>query len=626
MVIAMSRWFEPSRLPVVLFVFSLVVWLPSLFGGFVFDDVYLVEQQTCFRSLSSIPGFFQDPYDACDYRPMRYVTYAIDYAIAGTSPWIYHLTNVLFHAGSAVLLWFVIARLFARNGAQAGALAAVFVAMWAVHPALADAVVPAAGRRDVQCTFFYLLTLVLFLYRQRGPTWAYLLGAAVSFGVALLTKEMAVTAPAVALLLEVGARPEPLSRRAKLALLGVGVVGLLAAGGFTFYRAIYLSHSNMAGRWWGGTPWTNALTVLGLQAEYARIILFPARLVGDYSLFTVPVERAVSLRVVAGAGVVLAGAAGMVATWRRAPLVAIGLGWYGLAMSPVSHIFPHHELMAEHYLHLPLAGLAVAAAGVRLNRWIRSALLLILLALIMRQQVRVLDYRSDETLGWHVAREAPRNVRNLGRLSSYYLEHGNEELGTRLAWLQVRTAAPGSKAEGDAAMRLSNALERGGDVDAAVQVLAWVGSHNPRRSVRRELSRVLIKAGACGDARPILEGLLAEREDPGTLNSLGACALMAGKLADAERWGQRSLALGPSADAYFLMGNLHLEREAPDKAVEAYNEALRLDNSHVDALWVSATVLCPVHPDEARKRLARAAALVPADAARFRGMCPKSVE
>ena len=619
----MRRWLRPDRLVWLLFGLALCAWLPSLWCGFVFDDVYLVEQQTCFHSLANIPDFFRDPYNACDYRPLRYVTYAVNYAIAGTAPWIYHLTNVLFHAGAGVLLWFIVRHLMTRSGREAGPLAAACVALWVVHPALADAVVPAAGTRDVQCTFFHLLALLLFLERDRGPTWAYLAGAGLSFGAALLTKEMAVTAPAVALLLELGTRREPLGPRARRALVLAFAVGLVAAAGFTAYRAVFVSHSNMAGRWWGGTPWTNLLTVLGLQADYARIVVFPARLVGDYSLFTVAVERAISWRVVLGAGVVSAGVAGMALTWRRAPMVAVGIGWYGLAMSPVSHIFPHHELMAEHYLHLPRAGLAVAAAGVRVDRSVRSLILVAVAALLVRQQVRVQDYRSDETLGWHIAREAPRNVRNLGRLSSYYLEHGDPVLGTRLAWLQLRTAAPGSKAEADAARRVAFALDRfGRDPAGAVQVLSWVVAHNDNRETRRELARVLVFTGACDAAVPVLQGLVDQWPESRDLASLGVCALLAGDLPGAERLADRSLSQAPSADGHFLRGNLYLEADRPGDALAEYDRALAIAPDHVDALRVSASVLCQVDPASARERLRRAAQLVPADAQRLLAGCP----
>ena len=619
----MQRWLQPDRLPIVLFALAAAAWLPSLWCGFVFDDVYLIEQQTCFHSLSNIPDFFVDPYDACDYRPMRYVTYAIDYAIAGNSPWIYHLTNVLFHAGSTVLLWFIVRRLFARGGGEAGALAAVCVALWAVHPALADAVVPAAGRRDVQCTFFYLLSLVLILERDRGPRWAFLGGAALSFAAALLTKEMAVTAPAVAVLLELGARREPLSARARKTLWALACTGLLVAALFTFYRAVHHSHSNMAGRWWGGSPWTNFLTVLGLQAEYARITFFPASLVGDYSLFTVPVEREITARVVVGAGLVVAAVTTMVVTWRRAPLVAVGIGWYGLAMSPVSHIFPHHELMAEHYLHLPMAGLAVAASGIKLNRHVRGLILVVLLALVARQQVRVLDYRSDETFGWHVAREAPRNVRNLGRLSSFYLETGNIELGTRLAWLQLRTAAPGSLAEADAARRVAHAVERWGkDPVTSAELLRFVAQHNDDRALRRELARTLVALGQCQAALPILGRLVDERAAAIDVASLGVCALMEGRLSEAASRADASLKLAPTADGYFLRANVALEQGRVPAAMRDYDRVLALDASHVDALRVSAGVLCPVDRDAARARLHRAARVVPADRDQLLSICP----
>ena len=196
-------------------------------------------------------------------------------------------------------------------------------------------------------------------------------------------------------------------------------------------------------------------------------------------------------------------------------------------------------------------------------------------------------------------------------------------LGTRLAWLQLRTAAPGSKAEADAARRVAFALDRfGRDPAGAVQVLSWVVAHNDNRETRRELARVLVFTGACDAAVPVLQGLVDQWPESRDLASLGVCALLAGDLPGAERLADRSLSQAPSADGHFLRGNLYLEADRPGDALAEYDRALAIAPDHVDALRVSASVLCQVDPASARERLRRAAQLVPADAQRLLAGCP----
>ncbi len=279
-----------------------LAFAPALGAGFVFDDVLLLVNTDCYHGLSRIPEFFTSPYDACDYRPMRYVTYAVDYTIAGTAPWIYHLTNILFHIGSVWLGWLVLGRLAGWRSADrapqitqaAMILAAAALLFYGLHPVQADAVVPAAGRRDVQSTFLFLAALWAWLKRRDGRAPVWIGFSVVLWGLALLTKEMAVTLPAVILLAEVtapGLSDEPPSARLKALMRRTWPVWVLLGAvtvAFVLYRGVFVSHSNMAGRWWGGSLGSNILNIILIQGQYAAMILWPQTLVGDYAQYTVP--------------------------------------------------------------------------------------------------------------------------------------------------------------------------------------------------------------------------------------------------------------------------------------------------------------------------------------------------
>src|SRR5262249_17284058 len=134
-----------------------------------------------------------------------------DYVLWGMRPAGYHATNVLLHAVAAAGAYFVARRvLTAAVGSEPSAalrMSAVLAALvFAVHPLRVESVAWISERRDVLCGAFFVLTILAYLRaldpnvrRPRIWYWAAVALAAL----ALLSKAMAVTLPAILLLLDV---------------------------------------------------------------------------------------------------------------------------------------------------------------------------------------------------------------------------------------------------------------------------------------------------------------------------------------------------------------------------------------------------------------------------------------
>jgi hypothetical protein len=120
--------------------------------------------------------------------------------------------------------------------------------------------------------------------------------------------------------------------------------------------------------WWGATPVDRWLTVLRVVPEYVRLMVWPWDLAIDYTPGTMVLVTTVTPMVVLGA-VILVLAAGIVAlTWRRAPVVAAGILWFAIAMSPVSNVFfASGIVLAERTFYLPSVG------GVLVIGWVVAA-------------------------------------------------------------------------------------------------------------------------------------------------------------------------------------------------------------------------------------------------------------
>ena len=81
---------------------GIAVYSNSLGHGFVFDDTTLIEQNPSLLEMDlwELSG-------PRGYRPVRSLTYALNYWLGGLNPYGYHLFNVLLHSlNGIVLLWF----------------------------------------------------------------------------------------------------------------------------------------------------------------------------------------------------------------------------------------------------------------------------------------------------------------------------------------------------------------------------------------------------------------------------------------------------------------------------------------------------------------------------------------
>src|SRR6266511_239438 len=203
-------------LPPGLFGLAFLVFLPSLWNGFVdWDDDRNLVQNPHYRGLGweQLTWMFGGN-DTNFYMPLTWLNYGLDYALWRMNPAGYHLTSLILHALSACVFYFVALRLFrtARGGEpisdsalRAGAaLAALF---FSIHPLRVESVVWATERRDVLSGLFFLLTLYCYVRshtdanEKSRPSWVALsLG---SFLLSLGAKASAITLPLVLVLIDI---------------------------------------------------------------------------------------------------------------------------------------------------------------------------------------------------------------------------------------------------------------------------------------------------------------------------------------------------------------------------------------------------------------------------------------
>ncbi len=132
-----------------------------------------------------------------DWKPIAWLSHALDCQIFGLSPAGPHIVNVLFHAANVVLLFLILEN---ATGLAWRSLAAA--ALFALHPINVESVAWIAERKNVLSMFFFLLALAAYGWYTRRPNVRRYLAVTLAFALGLMSKAQVITFPFVLLLVD----------------------------------------------------------------------------------------------------------------------------------------------------------------------------------------------------------------------------------------------------------------------------------------------------------------------------------------------------------------------------------------------------------------------------------------
>ena len=150
---------------VIIFIFSVLVYLPSVNNDFVWDDVIEIQKEyhkfkknSFFQSL--IPKTSTKK-NKSYYRPFTRLSIYVDYNLWQNNSFGYHLSNIIFNAVSSVLVFFLFLMILKKFNIRARENIALFSALlFTVHPMHVESVSWIAGRTDVLSSMFFLAAFV----------------------------------------------------------------------------------------------------------------------------------------------------------------------------------------------------------------------------------------------------------------------------------------------------------------------------------------------------------------------------------------------------------------------------------------------------------------------------------
>lgn len=522
------------RVPLLCAALGLLVYLPSLGGGFLYDDQHVVVDNIYIRDVGQFGTVLRhDP-----ARPLLGLSWALNHAVAGLRPWPYHLVNVLLHAGNAALvasLFLWMAGRWRRVGGRGAA--ALGACLFAASPMAAETVAYVSSRSTALATLFGLASLRLGVGALEG-SGRRLASAVGLYLAALATKEEAAAVPLLLLLLDfffvAEQRPRELLRRWRVHLAFLGLTAL----GFVVRRALtgdWLPAPAVAPERYLATQ----LAVFPLYFVRALIPLDPAFYRGHP-----PSPWPPDWPTLAGWALTLALAVWAVRVRLRRPEWSLAVAWLAAGLLPSSSIVALKEMVVDHRAYLGSAGVCFAW-GISLWRPGRTRLAALLVTVLaaravhyqwvladpvrvwqdgVRRAPRAVEawlalgeayaVRSDpqaETALQHAVRLDPRDARAWTNLGALYLERGRMREG-EAAMRQAARAAPADARIRDNLGMILLAQGRAGEARAEFE--AAVAGRPALAQPRLNLAALLIRAGELRRARGLVEDASRYVQDP----------------------------------------------------------------------------------------------------------------
>lgn len=552
---------------------TILVLSPVLFADFIRLDDYghLFENPQLRRgSVSGLVGLWTRSYFNL-YIP---ITYSVWWALAlvgdafgdlAQSAWLFHAFNLVVHLANVVLVFGLVRTLVNAAGRASptdadraidGQIALLGTLVFAIHPVQVETVAWVSELKGELAALLGLLGLRLHLRSRRR---ALVVGL---FVAAMLAKPSAIIFPGVVFAIDrIILRKNLRACASAAALYGAPLLVL----------AVVTKHlqpdSEME---FIPAPAQRLVVAADAIAFYVTKVLAPFRLAVDYGRAPQRVLHETSpLRLTASGLVAVGGIALTVKAFVRPgspervgpgrSLISCGWAIFLISILPVlglvSFGFQKLSTVADHYLYVPLFGVAVLVAGVlvslrdaKSSRQLAAVPLLALAALTFQQARR---WRSTETLFSHTMAVNPRSYLGAFTLGDELMRAGRLDEG--IGWLERSFDLNPDNL--NAVLTLGMAFVQKGEVDRAVDLYRSALAKNPSAdgtraknvaAVHNNLGMLLLRSG--DREAGVAQFRQAVAIFPRSLNAhlnLGNIALGEGRNGDAVAEFETALALSP---------------------------------------------------------------------------------
>lgn len=325
----------------------------------IVDDRPFIVENVKYHDLSNIGQIFTSSFFGGNYyyRPITALSFMLEYHFIGTNKVFYNADNLIIHSINSVLV-FLIILFFVDSPIVAFFVGLLFV----IHPIHWEEICNVSGRSILLCALFYFFSFLMFLNYSKTKKKYFILFSILSFVLALLSKETAITLPLVIAIYLI------LIEKNKISKVFLELFPYVVAVFAYLTLRKFLGITNVV-------VWNSfAQLVLGISTFlkgtfiYFKLMIFPTSLHLDRSIvyfgsfFDPYFILTLVVYVLAMFGVL---------TFRKRikPIVLFFILWFYLTISCVSQILPvqsdiNRALLAEHFLYIPsLGGIVLMVLG-----------------------------------------------------------------------------------------------------------------------------------------------------------------------------------------------------------------------------------------------------------------------
>jgi tetratricopeptide (TPR) repeat protein len=530
----------------------LVVYLQLINCDFVnYDDELYLTKNPYIQAgitLKNVIWAFTTGY-ASNWHPLTWLSHMLDFKLYGLNPMGHHWTNLQIHIANTLLLFFVLQHM---TGAI---LRSAFVsALFAVHPLHVESVAWIAERKDVLCTFFWILCMYAYVGYVRNPKkkrWYILL--IILFPLGLMAKPMIVTLPFVLLLLDFWplSRFQSIIHEQKINVFQAFKTLVWEKTPLFVLTAISCVITFFVQQHGGAVASIQALPLkaravnaIVSYTSYIGKMIWPSHLAVLY-----PFREWNPGQVLISGVLLLLISTLAVRTWHRHPYFFVGWLWYlGTLIPAIGLVQVGAQRMADRYTYIPLIGLFIIIAWAMpdiLSKWRDRRIVLgtisgvMIILFMICSWFQVHHWKNGATLFTHAVKTTNNNSIAYCELGHALNQHGkrDEAIINLLRSLEINPYYA------EAHFELGVTLEAQGNCTAAVKQYLEALRINPNHvKAHNSLGIILAKQGNFKDSvYHYKKALQINPEYPGAYYNLGKIFSAQGKIEEAIFYYQKAL-------------------------------------------------------------------------------------
>lgn len=445
---------------IILFVLIIITFSNSLNNAFLSDDLAEIVNNPNIGNLSF--AITSHPFGF-----IRLIFYWLAFHLGGLNPILFRFINIFFHSGSVLLIYILFNLFFSKR-------IALFVSViFAVHPAISEAVVWISGGMYPQYTFFFLLSFLFYILSTKKP-FLYFLSAIFYLLSFMSHPQMPITLFLIFPLWELSFGNFKKNWIKSVLFFLIAIIFV-----FVTLHALPERETTLRSVHYQERGIDNPLILIPIAiSSYFELIIFPKTLTLYHSELAFG-----SIQFVIRSLITFVFFISLIIAFKKHKFLFFWGSLFLIALSPTLTPFRLNWIVAERYLYLPSLGIFAAVsylldklAQKKQYKYIVFAIFTFIIVLLsLRTIVRNIDWKNEDNLWIATGKTSPSSPNTHNNLGDVYGRLGNKQAALR----EFQKAIELKPNYGDAYHNLGNTHRELGQVDKALENYQKALEFNP---------------------------------------------------------------------------------------------------------------------------------------------------